>query len=50
MAWAAAAGSGAQSAGGTCKTDAWQTAKRSMSCYWAAYQGGYKRLTAPGPG
>jgi hypothetical protein len=40
---------GLQSASGTCSTDGWKTADRSISCYWAAYSNGYKRKTAPGP-
>lgn len=39
---------GFQSAGGTCTTASWQTADHSITCYWAAYSGGYKRKTAPG--
>ncbi len=40
---------GYASAGGTCSTESWTTANRSITCYWAAYTGGYKRKTAPGP-
>jgi hypothetical protein len=40
---------GFQSAGGTCSATSWQIPGRSFSCHWAAYSGGYKRKTAPGP-